>query len=404
MSRQVRFHGWRIVAVAFAAQALAIGLTIIPFGLFIEPITREFSADLMTANLGMTLFMSVMILVGPLLGPVLDRHSIRLVMVAGALLLALSFTLMSLTDSLVMLGIYFGVGCAAGTAMLGPLAATTVVAKWFSSKRGKAVGLAAMGPPAGGFLITPLAGALLESAGWRETLHWFAIAVLLIIPFIWKVIRNDPAELNQFPDGGEVAVAEDPLQSQWSNGKILRNRNFWVIALCFGILFGVGGGWNANLPQYTLDLGHTIQQASYLLALGALVGIPGTLLFGALADQLSARLLIWVVLAVQILVYLVLWSGPGFGLLHLVIALLGFTGGGLLPIYAATIGRVFGSIYFGQVMGLAGLVMLPFAALSPPLAGYLRDIGGDYGLTLSLFCACFVGAALVLYLLEEKGG
>ena len=36
-----RFDGWRIVAAAFVAQGVAIGLTVTGYGLFIESIEAE---------------------------------------------------------------------------------------------------------------------------------------------------------------------------------------------------------------------------------------------------------------------------------------------------------------------------------------------------------------------------
>ncbi len=399
------FQGWKIVAVAFAAQGLAIGLTIIPYGLFINEIVAEFDTSVMTANLGITLLVIVMTAVGPVLGPILDRYSIRLVMVTGALIMSASFVVMSFASSLLVLAIALSTGVALGIAMLGPLASTTVVAKWFESKRGRAVGLAAMGPPAGGFLITPLAGNMIASFGWRTTLLCFAAIVLLIVPFIWTIVRNKPDDLGQRPDGEQVHPdmdIEDVEDEGWSTKMILTTSNFWVLALCFGIVFGIGGGWNANFPIFMGDLGYTVEQASYFMALGAFMGIPGTLLFGYLADNMDNRLVCWSIILIQGSCFAVLWLSPVFVGLLLVMAVFGMSGGGLLPVYAALIGRVFGPMNFGQVMGLAGLVMLPFGALAPPVAGYLRDIGGDYGLSLLIFTGCFGVSAVILWALKVK--
>ena len=74
------FRGWPIVGVAFAAQAIAIGLSIIPYGLFVQPIIAEFDASVMVANGGIAMLFVVMTAVGPIIGPLVDRHSIRAIM------------------------------------------------------------------------------------------------------------------------------------------------------------------------------------------------------------------------------------------------------------------------------------------------------------------------------------
>ena len=81
-------------------------------------------------------------------------------------------------------------------------------------------------------------------------------------------------------------------------------------------------------------------------------------------------------------------------------AILGVAGGGIMPVYAALIGRIFGPAAFGQVMGLAGLVLLPFGFAAPPLAGALRDASGSYAPALLLFAALLVAAAGILAFLR----
>ncbi|NIP69805.1 MAG: MFS transporter, partial [Planctomycetales bacterium] len=64
----------------------------------------------------------------------------------------------------------------------------TVIAKWFSRNRGRAVGIASMGPPTGGLLLSPLVGVMLSSYGWRPTLLVFAVLHAILIPFLWLAI------------------------------------------------------------------------------------------------------------------------------------------------------------------------------------------------------------------------
>ena len=110
-----------------------------------------------------------------------------------------------------------------------------------------------MGPPAGGLLLTPLAGWLLAEFGWRETLQVFAAISLLLAPLAWLVVKSTPEEVGQTVDGLAPVdpVAKAPASSVPLNlRKIIRSRNFWSLALAMGIVFGIGGGWNANAPRF----------------------------------------------------------------------------------------------------------------------------------------------------------
>ncbi|MCS5636633.1 MAG: MFS transporter [Myxococcota bacterium] len=375
------FHGWWIVAVAFAAQAVTIGLTIIPFGLFTSPLVDEFGLSIAEVQFGISAFLLVMAGASAAVGPLLDRYSIRSLMALGSVLLSLSFLGMSLASEPWQLWILFGLGAALGVALAGPLAATTVIAKWFNEKRGLAVGVAAMGPHVGGFLFTPLAGGWIADFGWRETLQIFAGISILIAPLAWLAVRNSPAEVGQFVDGLASAPEKPEVENDetgWTVGEILGNRNFWALALVIGIAFGVGGGWAANAPRFGEDLGYSVQHMSVLIGIGAGLGIPGTLCFGYLADRFDNGWLIRIVISLQIISFVTLASLPGEALFTAAILLFGLAGGGLLPTYASFIGRLFGPASFGSVMGLAGLVGLPFVGLAPIVAGSIRDSSGSY--------------------------
>ncbi|MCE2392058.1 MAG: MFS transporter [Proteobacteria bacterium] len=402
--RAPAFWGWWIVGVAFAAQALSIGFTIIPYGLFTPSIEREFGASTALSQLGLGVFTVVMTLSGPVVGPILDRHSIRAVMCGGATLLSVSFLALSLATELWQIALLFGVLASVGVTMMGPLSATTVVAKWFERRRGLAVGLAAMGPPAGGLVLVPLAGGLIEALGWRGTLQVFAAINLGFVPLAWLIVRNRPEDVGQLPDGGAPRMvgpaAPGATGALWSSAKLLRTRSFWAMALGLGIVFGFGGGWNANVPKFGQDLGHSLSSIAWLMGIGAGLGIPGTLLFGALADRFDNRSLLWASIAIQIGALLVLRSQPSFAWLTGALWVFGFSAGGLLPVYASLIGRLFGPLSFGRVMGLAGVVMMPFGAAAPVIAGALRDAAGDYRAALGMVALAFAAGAVTLVLVK----
>ena len=186
MSSAAPFRGWWIVGVGFATQAISMGFSIMTFPLFVPLLVSEFAASRGSILLGQSMLLAVMTGVGSLLGRVLDRRSIRGVMSLGALGNAGCLFAMSFATSLWQLALLFGVCLAVGTAMMGPLASSTVVAKWFRRKLGRAQGLVNMGGPAGGLLFAPIAGVLLASAGWRGTLRCFAAITLCAIPEIGR--------------------------------------------------------------------------------------------------------------------------------------------------------------------------------------------------------------------------
>ena len=398
-----RFRGWLIVAVGFVAQFLALGCTIAVYGLFIPVLTEEFGATFLTANLGLSLIGLVMALAGAFIGPLLDRGSIRAVMATGAALNGCAFFAMAFATELWQLGLLFGAVVALGTVMLGPLASNTVIAKWFARRRGRAIGIASMGPPTGGFLLSPVVGELITDHGYQSALLTFAALHLFIIPFIWVVVRNNPADLGQLPDGETPSpdAPSVPVGHEWSTGEVLRARNFWVIAIALGMVGAVAGSFNANVIPFANDLGYTLQEASLLISALGGTAIIGTLLFGLLADRVDNRLLLLVAVAVQALPFVYLrFSEPGYLPLLGSVLVFGLAAGSLGPVVASAIGQGFGAMSFGRVMGFIGPVTLPFGFVGPPLVGWLRQQTGSYHAAFELFTGVFVVALVVLMVLR----
>jgi len=74
----------------------------------------------------------------------------------------------------------------------------------------------------------------------------------------------------------------------------------------------------------------------------------------------------------------------------------GLAAGAMMPLMAAAVGRGFGAISFGRVMGFIGPVTLPFAFLGPPLTGWIRQTTDSYLLAFDVFVGVFVVASIIL--------
>jgi MFS family permease len=128
--------------------------------------------------------------------------------------------------------------------------------------------------------------------------------------------------------------------------------------------------------------------------------IGGTFLFGALADRFDLRRLLWTVIAMQATCWILLLAKPPYAAMLAIFVPFGLSAGAVMPLYGSIIGRVFGPAAFGQVMGLAGLVMLPLHASAPFLVGQLYDRTGNYQLAFQLIIAALGISAVTLAFLR----
>jgi MFS family permease len=80
-------------------------------------------------------------------------------------------------------------------------------------------------------------------------------------------------------------------------------------------------------------------------------------------------------------------------MVYLFAVLFGIGFGGRNPLTVAIRGEYFGRASFGKILGLSTVPMNVLLLISSPLAGYLRDVQGDY-----------TDAFLILALLNVVGG
>lgn len=404
------FSGWRVCVFAALTQAVAIGFTLGAVGLFAAPLAADFGASATQFNLAVSVFSLVMNLSMPVIGGFLDRGSIRGVMVTGALLLAASLFLMSFSTALWQIGLCFGVGCAVGMAALGPMASSTVMANWFDGLRGRALGFANAGGPAGPVVVVPLAAFAIANIGWRGTLVGFAAVTLIVaLPAVFFGVVDRPGDVGQHPDGVLPEARSDdrgdagaPVSAVvWEPASILRSRDFWLVALAVAPFGAQGIVIGANSIPFLMHHGATIQQASLAPIPMSVGAIAGPLIFGSLADRIHPRLLFIGLCATICLAFFALSLAPGYLVSLALFSVCGVVGGSMMPVYGALIGRLFGVSSFGQVMGLGALVGLPAIFLAPVAFGYAFDQSGGYALGLFGLIAALVLSMLLFSLLSS---
>lgn len=248
--------------------------------------------------------------------------------------------------------------------------------------------------------MLPLMALLVDAFGWRTAVAVMGAGVaLLIAPLALLVIRERGP-------GTQTSVAaapalrspqpETPGARRWSARELLGSRDFWLLALCIGLIMGVDQALLASLVAHGTDRGFSLQAASLLVSAISGSAIAGKLLVGALADRLDMR---WLVIAVAVLteIYLAcLLAEPGYGALLAASLLVGAAVGGVTPLWAAFIGVRFGPASFGTAMGLMIPVQMPLILACLRYSGRAYDVSGGYEPAFLAFTGVVLIAALAV--------
>lgn len=388
---------WMQVVVAFWIQALGLGSLLYSYGVVSLSFADTFQPShslLMLGIAAMTLFAGML---SPWLGRTMDRGSIKWLMILGITATALGYLLLSFAGAMWQTPVVYAVLMSFGYVILGPLGASTLLLRWFSERRGLALGIAGAGTSFGGFLFPPLIQWLVELHEWRTAFRLLAGIVLASgIPVVLLLTRDRPERLPESPVHVAGSDASKAVSRYNSYGSVLSDRNFWVIALAVGILFAVYTATLSNLAAFATDLGFSANKAAQLMSIVAVMAIPGTLIFGALADRLDLRVALGLLMSMVVIGMLIFLGDPSHRMLQLGSGIAGIGGGGMIPVWGALLARTFGSLDYGRVMGLMNPLLMLFSLISPMLAGLLRDLSGGYHTVFLAFVIPLAAAILLL--------
>ncbi|MGB0188639.1 MAG: MFS transporter [Aequoribacter sp.] len=391
------FYGWILAGVAFLLLMLSNGAIMYSYSVVAVPIGLEFEASRTAMMLGITVMTLCGGIVSPWFGSLVDRWSLKGMMLLGALGMSLGYVALSLTTATWQVPLVYGALMMLGTNLLGPLTTSTLLARWFTKKRGMALGIAAVGTSVGGFVFPPLIQGLIDQHEWRTALRYLGAGLFIVaVPAVLLVV-NSPQLRGLHADGAPMDPDfVPPVAAPVSFGLLLKNRNFILIAIVMSLLFATYTGVMSNMVPFAMGRGLTADEGALLISALAVAGIVGKLVFGAVADKIDLRWGLGASMALVIASMLVFAYFQGLTALTVGSALIGLAAGGMLPVWGALLAVLFGAANYGRVMGMMNPLIMPLTLAGAPLAGFIFDQTGAYtGAFLTFAGALCLGIALL---------
>lgn len=387
------FRGWVVVAGAFLILFMAYG-TQYAFGVFFAALIDEFGWSRASLSGVFSLYAFSYAAFALVSGRLTDRWGPRAVIAIGGVLLGLGLIAMSGVRALWQPYVCYGLVAALGmsTAYV-PCNAT--VAKWFTRRRGLAIGLASAGGSLGTFVLPPVAHVLVSRLGWRSAYVIFGVAVLVALNALAVLMRRDPETLGLGPDGDPRHHSATARPEGWTVGRAMRTRAFWMLFAVFGATWIPVFVPLVHLVPMARGLGIAPLLAATLVSAVGGAALVGRLVMGGASDRIGRRTALAVALVLQAGAFV------GFALarelpgLYAASLLFGFSYGGGSTLFPAAVADFFGREAAASLAGLLFALAGSMAAWGPLAAGLIYDRAGDYRLAWWL-CAGFNALALGL--------
>ena len=285
---------------------------------------------------------------------------------------------------------------------------TIPIAKWFVSKRGRAMSVFFPAIPFGIGVSSPLTQMLVDAVGWRDA--WFILGIaggIAIAAVSLAFVRNKPSDLGLLPDGESIepgagghAGTSRIAEYSWTVRQSMRTGTFWRISAAYGILMAVMGTIGVFWVAFLLSLGIPPQVSAIAFAVQAFTQVASAIAIAPWIDRVQPR---YVAMAGFTCIAAAMLVAAGadtawHGFAGAALAGLGL-GGGMLSqthIWPAYYGRD----HIGAVRGAATPITLTMTGIGTPVLGILFDVTGFTVGWLAAAGALFV--AFMLLALSPK--
>ena len=410
LNRPDIYYGYYLVAAAFMAQFVSIGVISYVMGPFMLPMIDELGWTRAEFTLSRSISQIVMGIGGFFIGVYVDRIGARPLMFIGTAVLAISLAAHSLVNELWHWFLLNGLVATLGCALIGNLVVNVTMAKWFVEKRGQVVAWAAMGVSLGGVIITPGSIYLIDELGWRDA--WVVLAVLatlLMIPTA-AIMRRAPEDHGLHPDGrsqqdvdeGRAEKAAADLARSMTRAEALRTSSFYIMVLAFGLFTINIIVMLLQTVPYLTDAGFSRNEAALAVVFATFPSMLSKPIWGYFIDRLPAKPLAALGAAVTgaaLLAVVFAVQEGNLTWIYTAFVFLGLGWGGMIPLQEVIWGSFFGRRHLGAVRSAGLPITLLISAAAPVLVSYYQDTTGSYdGAILAVAICNLVSAFLILSL------
>jgi len=380
----------------------------IPSVFFFKPLQEEFGWSYTVTSSVQSVHLLIYIISSFFVGWMVDRYGPRLPLIICALFLCVGFLLCSRITNINDLYLSYSLASAgAGIVWSLPL---SIVQRWFTKKRGLALGLTVSGIGIGTFVWALLVNYFIYHYGWRNSYVLMGVItgiVLVVSSFLIRVPEeNQSSPRVKFKLPSRNAPSSDsPVLEGMGLAQAFRSKKLWLICL-FQFFFNVGIFFVfVHLVPFGIQMGIDKSIAAAGIAFMGGVSVLGRVLSPMFIERkMRSRwetgLIICSIVASFIMAcFIFISSLPVF---FMSIIIFGYFYGSWIPLVVALTGRSFGLRNLGTVLGITQIGLIG-GIIGPLVGGFIHDQTGSYTLAFIIAAVVFLFAGAAAFAIRLSG-
>jgi len=298
-----RIHrAWFVAATAFAVLLAAASFRSTT-GVLLEPLENEFGWTRGITSGAVSLNLALYGLTAPFAAAFMQRFQMRQVVATALLLVTFGSAATVFIHSPWQLYVTWGLAIGFGTGSMAVVFGAIVANRWFVKNRSLVTGIFSAASATGQLIFLPLFAWLAEHQSWRYASLTTASASLVLVPFVWALLRDRPADIGLVPYGADASYVSEEITHKrlWdaasSTFSLFRqavpSSAFWIL---MGSFFVCGWTTNGLIQTHFVpaahDHGMPATTAASLIAFVGVFDLIGTIASGWLTDRVNPRYLL----------------------------------------------------------------------------------------------------------------
>ena len=371
---------------AMLAQNVGTGCAFGGLGVSVLALQDRYDASLAMATMALSLAILSLTAFGPLIAVAIGRWGLRRVMSTGVFISLIGYTALAYAPTMPIALAECGLLIGPGAALFSALPPAVLASGWYPEARGKVMGIAFL--PLFVTVLPAIGVSIIQNYGLKSFFLLLAALHLLLLPLTLTVI--DPPVEAPDESGWVEGATSGPTQIAILSGAL-----FWLIAVGDGILNGTAITGGAHLLPIVEGYHGSLQTGAVLLAVSGAASIVGSLVAGFACDRVGPARTLGLVGLGFAAAWAIMGMSGGMVALNVAAFLIGFCGASVFPPLSALVVQVYGLDALPKVLGLLGVMTLPFSFFMSPGAGWLRDFAGSYEpVFVGVFALCVFAAAI----------
>ena len=289
-------------------------------------------------------------------------------------------------------------------------AAQVMIAHWFPTRKGLALGWATMGTNLSSAVFIPI---LVLFVGLRGVSGSFLMvgAIMIVVAVVYALlVRDTPEEYGCTPDNGALTPEEiqanlkeiAEYKSPWTVSKLLTNKQVWLTSLSFGIYILVTVALISQLIPRLAAGGWTQEKATGMMTVAAVLGLVGSYVTGWLDQKIGTKRAS-VLYGIWYLAAVLTCCIPASDLaMYLSVFFIGIGIGGIGNLLPSMIGNLFNRHDFARALGIINIISLIIRSFTFSILAFgLERLGGFAGAYAIVAALNVIGIVLSLLIKDE---